>query len=72
MPVRHLTPPPTKLFSWWSYRAQDWQASNRRRIDHAWLSPDLLPRLHSATILTQQRGSPQPSDHVPVVVQLTA
>jgi exodeoxyribonuclease-3 len=69
--VRHLTPPPTKLFSWWSYRAQDWQASNRgRRIDHAWLSPDLLPRLHSATILVQQRGSAQPSDHVPVVVQL--
>ncbi|MEM9170738.1 MAG: exodeoxyribonuclease III, partial [Pseudomonadota bacterium] len=31
-----------KLYSWWSYRAKDWRASNRgRRLDHIWVSPAL-------------------------------
>jgi exodeoxyribonuclease-3 len=73
--VRQLTPAPAPLFSWWSYRAHDWAASNRgRRIDHAWLSPDLVPQLRRAEILREQRGQqpalPPPSDHVPLLVEL--
>jgi len=69
--VRHFIPPSEKLYSWWSYRARDWAASNRgRRIDHAWVSPALAPRLAGARVLREARGWPQPSDHVPVIVDL--
>ena len=69
--VRHFIPPSEKLYSWWSYRARDWAASNRgRRIDHAWVSPALAPRLAGAQVLREARGWPQPSDHVPVIVDL--
>ena len=30
------------LYTWWSYRAQDWAANDRgRRLDHMWATPDL-------------------------------
>jgi exonuclease III len=30
-------PEPTKLYTWWSYRAHDWTVSDRgRRLDHIW------------------------------------
>src|SRR5271165_3549547 len=33
--VRHFVPPSERLYTWWSYRARDWAASNRgRRLDH--------------------------------------
>ena len=40
--ARELVPEPEKLYTWWSYRARDWRASNRgRRLDHIWVSPAL-------------------------------
>jgi exodeoxyribonuclease-3 len=67
--VRHFIPPEQKLFSWWSYRAQDWTASDRgRRLDHAWVTPALAGSLASASVLREVRGWDQPSDHVPVIV----
>jgi exodeoxyribonuclease-3 len=70
--VRHFTPAAEKLYSWWSYRAADWQASDRgRRLDHVWVTPDIAPRLGSAEILRAARGwEPKPSDHVPVIVAI--
>jgi len=69
--VRHFIPPERKLFSWWSYRARDWAASDRgRRLDHIWVTPALVPALRDAEILREARGWPQPSDHVPVLVDL--
>jgi exodeoxyribonuclease-3 len=69
--VRTLTPEPEKLFTWWSYRALDWQASDRgRRLDHVWLSPALAPHLAGYSILKAARGWERPSDHVPVTVRL--
>jgi exodeoxyribonuclease-3 len=60
-----------KLYSWWSYRARDWQASNRgRRLDHIWITPALREALDDVTILTEARGWEKPSDHVPVTVDL--
>ena len=42
--ARHLTPEPEKIYTWWSYRAKDWEASDRgRRLDHMWVTPDLAP-----------------------------
>ena len=70
--VRQFTPSDRKLYSWWSYRARDWDTSDRgRRLDHIWVTPPLRPGLTSATILRSARGwEPKPSDHVPVWVDL--
>ena len=69
--MRHLIPEPEKLYTWWSYRAADWAASDRgRRLDHVWITPDLVPHLDAMTILREARGWERPSDHVPVTIRL--
>ncbi len=66
--VRHLAGDEAKLYSWWSYRARDWAASDRgRRLDHIWLTPAMVPALKSAEILKPVRGWERPSDHAPVI-----
>ncbi len=71
--VRHFVPPEQKLYTWWSYRNRDWAASNRgRRLDHLWVTRDLVPELKSYNILREARDWAQPSDHVPVAITLTA
>ena len=68
---RALVPADQKLYSWWSYRNRDWRASNRgRRLDHIWLTPDLIPV--SVHTLDAARDWPQTSDHVPVCVEFQA
>ncbi len=69
--VRAIVPPGEKLYTWWSYRARDWEASDRgRRLDHVWLSPALAPSLVTAEVRRDARGWESPSDHVPVTVEL--
>ena len=69
--VRHFVPHDQKLYSWWSYRNRDWRLSDRgRRLDHVWVSRDLVPALRSQRILKDARDWPQGSDHVPVCVEL--
>jgi exodeoxyribonuclease-3 len=70
--MRRFVPPEQKLFTWWSYRAADWQASDRgRRLDHVWVTPPLVPALRGMQVLREARGwEPKPSDHVPVLVDL--
>ncbi|MFQ6239744.1 exodeoxyribonuclease III [Sinorhizobium meliloti] len=66
--MRLHTPPPEKLYTWWSYRAKDWTAADRgRRLDHIWSSADLASRLVRVEILKEARGWERPSDHVPVI-----
>ena len=74
--VRDAVPEPTKLFSWWSYRAADFRKSNRGlRLDHIWASPALAPacrREGRSTAVTHDgvRGWDRPSDHAPVSIDL--
>ena len=69
--VRHFVPGDQKLYTWWSYRARDWEASDRgRRLDHVWVSPDLAGGLLRHDVLKAARGWPQASDHVPVMVEI--
>lgn len=69
--VRSVIPPEVKLFTWWSYRARDFAKSDRgRRLDHIWLSPALAPALVGAEVRRDARGWDNPSDHVPVTVEL--
>jgi exodeoxyribonuclease-3 len=69
--VRAHTPPPEKVFTWWSYRNHDWAASNRgRRLDHVWGTGDVAPGLKGVQVFTEARSWEKPSDHVPVMVTL--
>jgi exodeoxyribonuclease-3 len=55
------------LYSWWSYRAPDWDAADKgRRLDHIWASKDIAAAGHGSRILRVARGWEQPSDHAPV------
>ena len=59
--------PQGKLYSWWSYRARDWDAADKgRRLDHIWATGDIAQAGHASRILRTVRGWDQPSDHVPV------
>ena len=67
--VRHFVPEEKKLYSWWSYRAEDWNAADKgRRLDHVWVTKPLKSALKKQQILRDVRGWSRPSDHVPVVV----
>ncbi|MCQ8240204.1 exodeoxyribonuclease III [Rhizosaccharibacter radicis] len=71
--MRHFVPADQKLYSWWSYRNRDWQLSNRgRRLDHVWVTPDLVPGLRAMTVHKDARDWPVPSDHAPVMLELDA
>ena len=68
--MRQAVPASEKLYTWWSYRAADWAASDRgRRLDHVWSSPGLAPRLSAIEVLREARGWERPSDHVPVIAR---
>ena len=70
--TRMFVPPDEKIYSWWSYRAQDWDASDRgRRLDHIWVSPGIADAVSDHVILRDARSWTQPSDHVPVLTTLT-
>ncbi|MCR9146751.1 MAG: exodeoxyribonuclease III [Rhodobacteraceae bacterium] len=59
--------PEGQLYSWWSYRAKDWDAADKgRRLDHVWASGDIAAAAHSSHILRPARGWEKPSDHAPV------
>lgn len=70
--IRHFVPDEEKCYSWWSYRNRDWKKSNRgRRLDHIWVTPPLLKKLKGYKILTHFRDLEKPSDHVPVLIELS-
>jgi len=69
--ARVRIPEPEKIYTWWSYRATDWQLSNRgRRLDHIWVSQALGDRVSGFSIARDARGWERPSDHVPVTATL--
>ncbi|MCZ6992353.1 hypothetical protein OH407_23780, partial [Salmonella enterica] len=59
--------PQGQVYSWWSYRAPDWDTADKgRRLDHIWATPDLSGGAGGSRILRSARGWEQPSDHAPV------
>lgn len=59
--------PEGQLYSWWSYRARDWDAADKgRRLDHVWATGDIAQAGHGSRILRAARGWEKPSDHAPV------
>ena len=74
--ARAHVPADEKLYSWWSYRAKDWEASDRgRRLDHIWVTRALEERAlrggrETFRVLRHARGWERPSDHAPVTLDL--
>lgn len=74
--TREAFPEPQKLASWWSYRAQDFRASNRGlRLDHILVTPGLRDAAFrsgaaAARIHDDVREWERPSDHAPVSADL--
>ena len=70
--TREFVPQNEKIYSWWSYRARDWVASDRgRRLDHIWVSPGLKGAVTDHAILRDARSWARPSDHVPVMATVS-
>jgi len=63
---------PEKTFSWWDYRQLAFPKNHGLRIDHIMLSPALAPACAACSIDRQQRKGEKPSDHAPVIAEITA
>jgi exodeoxyribonuclease-3 len=62
--------PTGPVYTFWDYQAGAWPRDMGLRIDHALLSPRLAERLVAAAPDRRERGEEQPSDHVPVTIEL--
>lgn len=61
-----LKHPAAQEFSWWDYRAQQFERNEGLRIDHLLLSPQAADRLEECAIDSAPRRAEKPSDHAPV------
>ena len=58
-------------YSFWDYQAGAWPKNHGIRIDHLLLSPQAADRLVHCEIMKATRGWEKPSDHVPVIIELS-
>jgi exodeoxyribonuclease III len=58
-------------FTWWDYRAGHFHKKLGLRIDAFLLSPPLAERLESCGIDRDFRKGPKPSDHAPLIAELS-
>ena len=68
---RTLHPGETGQFTFWDYFRKAFEYNRGIRIDHFLLSPALAPRLAACEIDKGPRAEERPSDHTPIVVQLS-
>ena len=60
-----------KTWSWWDYRMLAFRKNQGLRIDHILVSDALKPKVTTCVIDKLPRKNERPSDHAPVVVELT-
>ncbi len=60
-----------KSWSWWDYRNLAFRKNQGLRIDHILVSTALQAQVSACTIDKLPRKNERPSDHAPVVVELT-
>ncbi len=58
-------------WSWWDYRNNAYELNKGWRIDHIYISKELSSKLKSCVIDSSPRGNSRPSDHVPVMIDLS-
>jgi exodeoxyribonuclease-3 len=63
---------PPKTYSWWDYRMMGFRRNAGMRIDHILLSDVLKDKCIQSTVDKEPRTWEQPSDHAPVIAQITA
>lgn len=68
---RHLFPE-AQAFTWWDYRGGSFRRNAGLRIDHVLVGHALRDGLRGCAVDTGPRRAERPSDHAPVVVDLTA
>ncbi len=62
---------PEKSYSWWDYRMMGFRRNAGLRIDQILLSAPLAARCTASTIDKEPRKLERPSDHTPVVCELS-
>jgi exodeoxyribonuclease-3 len=62
---------PPKSWSWWDYRNLAFRKNQGLRIDHILVSAALRPRVTACVIDKLPRKNERPSDHAPVIVEIT-
>ena len=62
---------PEKSFSWWDYRMMAFRRNMGLRIDHILLSDALAPHCTVAAIDKETRKLERPSDHAPVIAEVS-
>ena len=62
---------PEKSYSWWDYRMMGFRRNAGLRIDFVLLSPALAARCLACTIDKAPRKLERPSDHTPVIAELS-
>ncbi|MEO6571337.1 MAG: exodeoxyribonuclease III [Ilumatobacteraceae bacterium] len=68
---RRQHPDADAVYSWWDYRAGDFHQGRGLRIDLVLGSASVAERLEWSTVDRNARKGKQPSDHAPVIVDLT-
>jgi exodeoxyribonuclease-3 len=68
---RKLHPGEAGQFTFWDYFRQAFDHNRGIRIDHFLLSPAVAGRLQSCEIDRGPRAQPRPSDHTPIMIELS-
>ena len=63
--------PDTQVFTWWDYRMLGFQKNKGLRIDHVLATRDVAARLSAVKVDREERKGKLPSDHAPVVLELS-
>jgi exodeoxyribonuclease-3 len=63
---------PEKSFTWWDYRMNQFKRNMGLRIDHILLSAPLAARAKASAIARDMRALERPSDHAPVVTEISS
>jgi len=69
--VFRIFEPGDKNWSWWDYRHSAWERDKGWRIDHIYLTEDILSCTRSCWIDKEPRSKIKPSDHAPVIVDIS-
>lgn len=62
---------PEKSYSWWDYRMNGFKRNLGLRIDHILLSQELAKSCKSCSIDKAMRAKERPSDHAPVIAEIS-
>ena len=69
--VFRIFEPGENNWTWWDYRHSAWEKNKGWRIDHIYITEDLLGCANSCWIEKETRSQDKPSDHAPVIVDIS-